>query len=63
MKYIFLFLPLFTACQTAVMPELPGYSFVTKIQILNRIEQAAKYWFVKAGGDPEEFEQLFNNEK
>lgn len=51
------------ALRRFVLQDLPGYSHATKMLVLNRIEQAAKYWFIQAGGDSDEFEHLFNNEK
>lgn len=39
------------------------YSLTTQMILLNRMEQAAKHWFLRGGGDPEEFERLFNGEK
>ena len=40
--------------------DLPDHR---RMPLLNRIEQACKHWFIQGGGDPEEFERGFNNEK
>lgn len=40
--------------------DLPFYRRDT---ILNRTEAACRHWFIQGGGDPAEFERLFNNEK
>lgn len=34
--------------------------FVRRDFILNRTESSCKYWYVQGGGDPDEFERLFN---
>ena len=31
--------------------------------VLNRLEATALYWFVQAGGNPDEFENLYNAKK
>ena len=36
---------------------------VRRMALINRIEQACKYWYIQGGGDPEEFERGFNNQK
>lgn len=51
------------ALRRFVLQDLPGESYSIKMLIMNRIEQAAKYWFIQGGGDGDEFESLFNNEK
>lgn len=36
---------------------------VRRMALINRIEAAAKHWFIQGGGDPDEFEWRFNNQK
>lgn len=42
---------------------LANDSYTVRMFVLNRMEQVAKHWFLQGGGDAEEFEKLFNNER
>lgn len=42
--------------------ELATASAVTQAMILNMVENCGRHYWTLAGGDPEEFEMLFNGE-